>query len=79
MTTLETLTDAQIDSLRTAAGSAGDAMMAAICQLALEGTVRDDYEGLHYAEHNRLRRMSQTEARAAVVEAIRDAEGQVTS
>jgi hypothetical protein len=37
MTTIDTITDAQISNLRAEAGNAGDLDMVAICDAALEG------------------------------------------
>ncbi len=60
MTTIETITDEQIKALRNEAGMAGDAVMIDDCRIALGWT-----------EHTEAARL---EARAACVEAIREAE-----
>ena len=70
-TTIETLTDAQINALRTEAGEAGDFLQLEICNVALSGRVSEDsYETITYAERNRLCRMTESEAREICLEVI---------
>lgn len=60
MTTIDTITDEQIETLRTEAGAAGDASQADLCRVALGWTEHTDGARL--------------EARERCVEAIREAE-----
>lgn len=72
-TTLESLTEKQIRSLREEALGAGDYQMVDICQRALtrdSQTIDADGNNMALAE------MPQSEARYLVVEAIRSAEAQ---
>ena len=75
--TARSITHEQIRSLRNAASSAGDSLQAAICDLAIDGTIdTDDWTVLEASEVRRLRNMSQDDAVAACVEAINDASAQ---
>ena len=72
--TVKNLTDEQISRLRSEAGQAGDYVMGAICDLALNGSFdRDDYTALDGNEADRVAAMTREDAYAAIVDAINDA------
>lgn len=73
-TTIETITDAQIRALGTAAAEAGDIEQAAICARAV-GEPMDGFD-IDDAETDRVLTMTQDDARAACVRAINHAEAQ---
>jgi hypothetical protein len=74
-TTIKSLTDSQIRGLRTEAVEAGDFLMGAICDLALDGEIdTDSYTTLSVEDARRVRGMGRDEAYAAIVEAINAAE-----
>lgn len=75
-TTIKSLTESQIKTLRREAVEAGDHMMGAICDLVLAGSVdADDYSVLSAKESRRLGEMSQDQAYAVIVEAINNGQG----
>jgi hypothetical protein len=77
-TTLDTLTDGQITSLREQAFAAGDAMMGFICAVALgtrySAAELNDISCLNRTEQLEIAAMDRDSARARVVAAITDAE-----
>ena len=71
MTTTKGLTEKQIRKLRAEAYRAGDMLMGAICDLALDGEIDvDDYTSLERDESRRVGGMTRDEAYAEIVEAI---------
>jgi len=78
MTTLETLSTAQIRALETQAFAAGDLMMGYICRVALgaEYLIEElsDSSALEPDEQRDICDLDRTTARELVVAAIRDAE-----
>lgn len=75
MVTSKSVTEAQISGLQTSAGTAGDVMMAAICEVALKGSIDIDDWALSSKEARKVADMTRDEALTAVVDAINDAEG----
>lgn len=73
--TATNISDADISSLRNAAGQAGDLVMVAICDRAEQDDDLnvDDYAALDSGEWRKVRSMSRDEAMAAVVDATNDA------
>lgn len=72
--TAKTLTNAQIRSLRTESLDAADYAMAAICDLALDGTIdTDDYSALEAHEARLVGSMTRDEAIEKVVRVLRAA------
>lgn len=67
-TTVETITEEQIEALRTEAGVAGDEEQVALCRAAL------DYEPCGSAFAGQVKAAERNAARLACVEAIREAE-----
>lgn len=75
-TTIKSLTEAQIKTLRSEATKAGEYMLAVTCDLALEGKIDlNDYTVLEHHEANKLRSMTQEQAYEAVVDAINNGMG----
>lgn len=76
-TTIKSLTENQIRTLRFEALTAGDYDMAAICDLAIDGSIDcDDYTTLSTSGERRIRTMSRADAYAEIVRVINNAEAQ---
>lgn len=78
--TTKSITEAQIETLKSEAGQAGDFRQVGLCVLALDGEIDfDDYTVFDAADRRWLNGHSREEALAACVEAINDAAGRVAS
>lgn len=76
-TTIKSLTERQIRTLRPEALAAGDYDMAAICDLAIDGSIDcDDYTTLSTSGERRIRQMNREAAYAEIVRAINHARAQ---
>ena len=76
-TTIKSLTENQIRALRHEALTASDYDMAAICDLAIAGSIdMDDYTAVSPSGERKIRGMSQADAYAEVVRAINNTEAQ---
>lgn len=76
-TTIKSLTENQIRTLRAEALTAGDYDMAAICDLAIDGSIDlDDYTTVSPSGSRKIRDMSQEDAYAEIVRVINNAEAQ---
>ena len=83
MTTIETLTDTQIQALRAEAREAGDTLQVVICEIALGdanwtdgGWLNDNATGFSPGELDELQAYTVDSAREECLRVIRDAEAQ---
>ena len=68
--TIKNLTDGQILTMQSEAGTACDYVMAAICDLAIIGTFdANDWNTLTHQEQIRVGKMTREEAYAVIVDA----------